>query len=322
MKKTKKTIHARILSLILTMAMALAVLPSAASATSTSTLDQLRETHPAGSYFRTYYQNGQEMAWECMGYAYQLMYEAYGTYMYSGYDNYDVNYCLDNLKAGDVIRYAPNGIRHSIFITAVDGENVCFTDSNGGAGYCIVRWDNWTTKSKIRASFKYATPGLWDLAPASSAPAAPAVATNSVTDLYSQYLPMKAMLLTTDRQDCYDSYGGAKVGRIYENDQVTIQEIVQYNGELWCKLVCPWTENGRSFNKTVYAPLRYFVYDTSYSPWSGKTASQITSYWRSDYSLRAGYTGKGDICLVVGEYNSRYQLIYPLSSGGFKLAFI
>ena len=114
MKKTKKTIHARMLSLILTMAMALAVLPSAASATSTSTLDQLRETHPAGSYFRTYYQNGQEMAWECMGYAYQLMYEAYGTYMYSGYDNYDVNYCLDNLKAGDVIRYAPNGIRHSI----------------------------------------------------------------------------------------------------------------------------------------------------------------------------------------------------------------
>lgn len=294
------------------------MIPSFAS--DTSTLGQLRSNHPVGSYYSTYYENGRAMAWECMGYAYQLMYEAYGTYMYSGYDNYDMNYCLSNLKAGDVIRYAPTGVRHSIFITRVDGENVYFTDSNGGAGYCIVRWNQKTTKSEIRKTFKYATPGLWDLNPASSAPSDSS--NTSTANIYSQFLPMKAMLITAAKRDCYDRYGGAKVGRIYENDLVTITEVRQYNGQLWAKLTCPWTENGRSYNKTVYAPLSYFVLDTSYTPWKGSISGQYTTYWRNDYSTSAGYTGKGDTGLVVGTTARGYQLVYPLSGGGFKLAFI
>lgn len=317
MKKT----FTRAFTLLLAFALITTSLIIPAAASDVSALDQLRANHPEGSYYSTYYENGTAMAWECMGYAYQLMYEAYGTYMYSGYDNYDADYCLDNLKAGDVIRYAPTGIRHSIFITGVDGENVYYTDSNGGAGYCIVRWDRQTTKSKIRETFKYATPGLWDLNPASSAPSGSSN-TTSTADFYSKFLPMKAMLITAAKRDCYDGYGGAKVGRIYENDLVTITEICQYNGQLWCKLTCPWTENGRSFNKTVYAPLSYFVLDTSYTPWSGSIGDKYTTYWRSDYASSAGYTGKGDTGLVVSATARGYQLIYPLIGGGFKLAFI
>ncbi len=291
-----------------------------AKASASSTLEQLQASHPAGSYFSTYYENGTPMAWECMGYAYQLMYEAFGQYMYSGYDNYDADTCLANLKAGDVIRYAPSGIRHSIFITAVDGEDVYYTDSNGGADYCIVRWGQKTTKATIWKTFKYATPGLWDLNPPAAPSSNPALDELAVT--YSQCLPMKTMLLTAARQDCYNDYGGTKAGRIYESDQVTIQEIKQYNGQLWCKFSCPWTENGRSFNKTVYAPLSYFVADTAYTPWFGSLAGQFTAYWRNDYSVQAGFTGKGDTALVVGQTSGGYQLIYPLASGGYKLAFI
>lgn len=314
----KKTTLTRIFSLLIALALALPIFPTTAFAA--STLEQLEERYPTGSYFSTYYENGTPMAWECMGYAYQLMYEAYGQYMYSGYDNYDVNVCLNNLKAGDVIRYAPTGTRHSIFVTAVDGETVYFTDSNGGAGYCIVRWGQKTTKAEIRKTFKYATPGLWDLNP--SAAVTDTSKLDTIAAVYSQYLPMKTTLLTAARQDCYNSYGGTKVGRIYESDQVTIQEVKQHNGQLWCKLSCPWTENGRNFNKTVYAPLKYFVLDTLYTPWAGSVADQYTTYWRSDYSVRSGYTGKGDTCLVVGQTSRGYQLAYPLSGGGYKLAFI
>lgn len=311
----------RMFSLMMALATITTSLMVPAFASNASSLDQLRANHPSGSYYSTYYENGSAMAWECMGYAYQLMYEAYGTYMYNGYDNYDVDYCLNNLKAGDVIRYAPTGIRHSIFIIRVDGENVYYTDSNGGAGYCIVRWDMQTTKSKIRETFKYATPGLWDLNPTSSTPS-DSSDTTSASSIYSKFLPMKAMLVTAVKRDCYDGYGGTKVGRIYENDLVTITEVRQYNGQLWCKLTCPWTENGRSFNKTVYAPLSYFVLDTSYTPWTGSIGGQYTTYWRSNYSTSAGYTGKGDTGLVVGKTSRGYQLIYPLTSGDFKLAFI
>lgn len=325
MKTTKRIVSFVLcLAMALTMALSLTGTASAAPADSPA-IAALRAAHPEDSYFSEYYIDGVYKAKQCMGYAYQLMYEAYGTHLYDTcYENHDMEDSLKNLKAGDVVRYIPRFIAHSIFVTAVEGDTVWYTDSNGrsdGKGPCIVDWDKKTTKSDLRRGFRYVTPGLWDLnAEAASAPA-PEPSTSDFTATYNQFLPAKAMMLTNSKKDCYDNYGGAKVGRIYGSDVVTIQEIKQYNGELWCKLLCPWSEGGRSYNKTVYAPLRYFM-DTSFSPWVQTVAGQYTTYWRSDASSRAGYTGAGDTCMVVGQTNGYCHILYPLAGGGYKLAFM
>lgn len=321
--KTIKNITSLLLALVMVLALAV---PAFAAPADSPAIAALRAAHPEDSYFSDYYIGSARMARQCMGYAYQLMYEAYGTHLYDTcYENHNMEESLANLKAGDVVRYVPRYTAHSIFVTAVEGDTVWYTDSNGranGKGSCIVDWDKQTTKSALRRGFRYVTPGLWDLNAGASAPAAdPAPSASDFTETYNQFLPAKAMMLTSSKKDCYDNYGGTKVGRIYGDDVVTLQEITMYNGELWCKLLCPWTEGGRSYDRTVYAPLSYFM-DTGFSPWVQTVAGQYPTYWRSNGYARAGYTGAGDTCMVVGQTNGYCHILYPLAGGGFKLAFM
>lgn len=97
---------------------------------------------------------------QCMGFAYQLGYLVFGGNPYRDWrKNYSVS-ALNTLKPGDVIRLNHN--RHSIFVTAVNGEIVTYADCNSD-GHCIIRWDKKITKSKIRASFSYVAvaPAKW-----------------------------------------------------------------------------------------------------------------------------------------------------------------
>lgn len=78
---------------------------------------------------------------QCMGFAYKLAYDAYG----SSARTWTQQYNLDNLKPGDIIRYAT----HSIFVTAVNGDTIIYGDANGQNSSCIIRWNRSTTKSAI-----------------------------------------------------------------------------------------------------------------------------------------------------------------------------
>lgn len=143
----------------------------------THTMDQLRQMFPAGKYWNhagmsgnnaegwtntpcnhkvttstcNHYvrPNGQSWSSQCMGYAQELAYLYYGSDPINRPLRTDKD-VVDILMPGDVVRYLNN--RHSIFITAVNGEDITFSDCNYG-NQCIIRWDVHITKSKLKETF-------------------------------------------------------------------------------------------------------------------------------------------------------------------------
>jgi hypothetical protein len=98
---------------------------------------------------------GQQLSWQCMGYAEKLGYDTTGynpRNNANGWYTYNNVSALDNLKAGDIVRYKTD--KHSIFVTSVNGDVVTYTDCNND-GKCIIRWDQKISKSTLRASFTY-----------------------------------------------------------------------------------------------------------------------------------------------------------------------
>ena len=79
---------------------------------------------------------------QCHGFAMKL------TDLYAGsmLKTWEKAYDLDNLKAGDAIRYRND--RHTIWVTAVDGNVVTFADCNRG-GPCKIRWGKINYKEDI-----------------------------------------------------------------------------------------------------------------------------------------------------------------------------
>ncbi|MDO5541512.1 MAG: Ig-like domain-containing protein [Eubacteriales bacterium] len=78
-----------------------------------------------------------------------MFYEYFGVYASKQPQSKNIN----DLKAGDIVRYHPTGYNndHSIWITAVSGDNVTYADCNV-SGPCKIRWNCKTTKSVIKQS--------------------------------------------------------------------------------------------------------------------------------------------------------------------------
>ena len=114
---------------------------------------------------------------QCEGFAFQLQEDAFGNgYGVSNYSHTravrDYQTAMNCLKAGDVIRFKQTDkVRHSIFITSVDGDIITYADCNAN-GDCQIRWDVPGTKSMLAETFLYMDPGAWDLAPTPVLPSA------------------------------------------------------------------------------------------------------------------------------------------------------
>ena len=99
--------------------------------------------------------SGTQLSWQCMGYAEKLGYDATGynpRNNSNGWKTYTSSSALDNLKAGDIVRYKNDG--HSIYVTAVDGNTVTYTDCNSD-GHCKIMWDKTISKSTLRSTFTH-----------------------------------------------------------------------------------------------------------------------------------------------------------------------
>ena len=97
----------------------------------------------------------QQLSWQCMGYAEKLGYDATGynpRNNANGWNTYTNVSALNNLKAGDIVRYK-NDV-HSIYVTDVNGDTVTYTDCNSD-GHCIIRWGVTISKATLRSSFTY-----------------------------------------------------------------------------------------------------------------------------------------------------------------------
>ena len=92
---------------------------------------------------------GAHGAIQCMGYAYKLGLDAFGSHPYywkTYAGNTAKEYLYNELKAGDIIRYQNN--HHSIFVTGVSGNTVTYTHCNVG-GTCVIQWGRTISKKKI-----------------------------------------------------------------------------------------------------------------------------------------------------------------------------
>lgn len=99
--------------------------------------------------------NGTQLSWQCMGYAEKLGYDATGynpRNNSNGWKTYTSSSALDDLKAGDIVRYKNDG--HSIYVTAVDGNTVTYTDCNSD-GHCKILWDKTISKSTLKSTFTH-----------------------------------------------------------------------------------------------------------------------------------------------------------------------
>lgn len=120
-------------------------------------LNQLRAKYPnGGTWSGAYYENGTAKAWQCFGYANQMLYEVFGAQFYNDgfYNKKDYN--MGTIYAGDWVRIVTYGEpnNHSIFITKVTNDRVYFTDANWN-GKNGIRWDASYTKEELAQKFSY-----------------------------------------------------------------------------------------------------------------------------------------------------------------------
>ncbi len=97
--------------------------------------------------------NSFNSAIQCMGYAYKCAYDVTGYYCTSGsggWSSSSYSSKIDNVKAGDVIRYRND--THSVYVIGVSGDTVYITDCNWDH-HCIIRWDASVSKSTLKSSF-------------------------------------------------------------------------------------------------------------------------------------------------------------------------
>lgn len=98
---------------------------------------------------------GTELSWQCMGYAEKCGFDMTGYNPRSnanGWQTYYSSSALNDLKPGDIVRYRYD--RHSIYVTAVVGDTVTYTDCNSD-DHCMIRWDATVSKSTLKTSFTH-----------------------------------------------------------------------------------------------------------------------------------------------------------------------
>ena len=162
----------RILSLLLVVVLLISIfsaLPFVANAATTmteSTFNTKMNTFKNSVYSNgsTYQDNSSStLGYQCFGYANYLAKYIYGSFPTSRNTGLTVNggwelkrgsSAIDNLHVGDIVRYRYSNsyyTNHSIFITAIDGDTVFYTDANAD-GKNTVKWGNKTTKAALRTN--------------------------------------------------------------------------------------------------------------------------------------------------------------------------
>ena len=100
------------------------------------------------SYYGSCQCNSFTCSIQCYGYALKVAYDYYGINPV----NWRVAYSLNSLKAGDWVRYKNNG--HSIWVTAVNGDQITYTDCNA-TGRCQIRWEGTISRSTLAATLNW-----------------------------------------------------------------------------------------------------------------------------------------------------------------------
>ncbi len=221
---------------------------------------------------------------QCMGYTYKLGYDAYG----SNPRNWSKVYNLDTLKAGDIIRYK----NHSIFVTAVNGSTITFSDCNYGHT-CKIRWNAQISKSEILPNLAYVL-------------VAPKALSNSSSQSY-----IASDFNATIKDGTYSLKSAHTSGKMLNVN----------NGSVSCEngtKINTWSKDGSDDQKFYFKHVSDGKYRI-YAVCSGSSGS----VYKKVVDVNVGSNGTletGDL-FNVWEQNSKWdscQLFYVVSVGGGK----
>ena len=163
----KKTLQ-KTISILLCIVIFVGLSPKISAATYTPAqfnekLEEVKKMYPQGSQQVDWSVNGSYVGSQCHGYARWLSFYVWGTDFANGsgkgwvrYDSTATTTAIDKLVPGDVLRYRTSANKtsnHSIFVTAIDGETVYFTDCNSD-GKSTIKWERSTTKSYLEEHLK------------------------------------------------------------------------------------------------------------------------------------------------------------------------
>ncbi len=121
-------------------------------------LNELRNKYPNGGTWSGAYKEGNiEKAWECFGYANQMLFEVFGIKFYDDGFYTKKDYNIGTIYAGDWIRLDAGAgpETHSVFVTKVTDERIYFTDANFRTGSNNIRWDVFYTREEFSRRFAY-----------------------------------------------------------------------------------------------------------------------------------------------------------------------
>ena len=122
------------------------------------------------------------------------------------------------------------------------------------------------------------------------------------------------------RTTVYESVStmGTYYGQIFVDDKCTLNAVNVSEG--WIQVTYPV---GNS-TKTGYVYLDQFIPTSSKLTtfYTTTVTKQTTSYRKSDMGTAYGYVSAGDKITVVGKSGNKLQVIYPVDSGGYKIAWI
>lgn len=284
---------------------------------------------------------------QCMGFAFQLAYTAYGGEPYIEWEvDYNATSALKNLKPGDVIRYNYNG--HSAFVYGVSGDTVTFADCNY-QNNCVIRWGGTITKSKLKESFTSVAKAPYSLADNHKHSYSTAYDTTHPHNEYKKCkscgytyytgqkktsancnecangsgetvvhpLPIKGIPLSGKTTTVYSSVNGsAKSQKLGGNGICFIQELYE-NG--WCKI--DYTDTSGA-SQSGFIKSNEILADPTYQPFKITATEKVLTYARGDLSEEIGYTVAGDVSYIVGYNSKAAQILYPISGGGHRAAWI
>lgn len=129
-------------------------------------------------------------------------------------------------------------------------------------------------------------------------------------------VPIKAYTINTGKTIVYDSINGnAKANKIYDTDLCTITKLYE-NG--WCYVQFPLDAGGT--DSGFVSTSVFFDFDVD--GFKAHSVSRITTYSRESLGITTGYIGDNDEVFVITETNNAWQVLYPLSNGGYKLGWI
>lgn len=129
-------------------------------------------------------------------------------------------------------------------------------------------------------------------------------------------VPIKAYTINTGKTIVYDSINGnAKANKIYDTDLCTITKLYE-NG--WCYVQFPLDAGGTD---SGYVRTSVF-FDFNIEGYSALSVAQITTYSREGLGTTIGYIGENDKIFIIAQTSNSWQVLYPLTSGGYKLGWI